>query len=417
MDGQHLYAAAQTSEHTTLLDLDPATGRELRRVDVPVDDPRDLVVRVDGALVLAGRAGSATLDPATLDVRTRLPGARRVSADGERLLVQQGDDWVGRVRTRDGSTVPTTALTLAWGQGLENVSRDLEWAATERGDAIINLSTGARIDTSSGHLNPCPKPSPSSLGVVALAASGEGFVLGREDRTLEWRNLDGSLRAARWLGRSCDVSSSPDWVLTLQGTQVGYQWATETPGEVAIGRWVQGGEPQVIARTTETTALPFASTFALGAPEAYLQRLALPALGLRLGGRWAQAYMSPRFAVTAQVTASYKGEREYDVQGTLNALGITSTVEGTGTSSGRVGSIMFTQAVCGTPPFAAPCPSTAWQAKLLNGGQQVGRFYGLDQDPNRSGPGRAVQEGWLGMVLDGEIRSFSFRLTPGAGPK
>ena len=66
------------------------------------------------------------------------------------------------------------------------MSRDLEWAATS-GNAVINFSTGTRI-----------------------AASGEGLVLARADNTLEWRNPDGSLRAARWLGPACDLLSSPD---------------------------------------------------------------------------------------------------------------------------------------------------------------------------------------------------------------
>lgn len=60
-DGTQLYAAARTSGHTTLLILDRSTGRELRRVNVPVADPRDLVVRADGALVQAGQKASATL--------------------------------------------------------------------------------------------------------------------------------------------------------------------------------------------------------------------------------------------------------------------------------------------------------------------------------------------------------------------
>ncbi|GGO41426.1 hypothetical protein [Deinococcus humi] len=419
-DATQLYAAARTSEHTTLLVLDRSTGRELRRVKVPVAEPRDLVTRADGTLVLAGRKASATLDPGTLGVLTRLPGAQRISADGERLLIQRADDRVGRIQTRDGSTVPTTALTLAWGFGVENVSRDLEWVATEDGNAVINLSTGVQIDTASGHLNPCPAPSTSIPRITALAASAEGFVLGRQDNTLEWRNPDGSLRDARWLGPACDLLSAPDWVLALQGTQVGYQRSTgnrDMPGEVAIGRWVPGGEPQVIARTTETTTLPFASTFALGAPEAYLQRIKLPARGLRLGGRWEQAYEPPRFPVTTQVTASYRDEQQYGVQGTLKALDLTYAVVGTGSNSGGAGSIVFTQAICGIPPFAPNCPSTKWEADLFQGGQKVGRLFGNDQDPNRTGPGRAVQEGQLLVSLDGEYRSFGFQLTPSAGPK
>lgn len=78
---------------------------------------------------------------------------------------------------------------------------------------------------------------------------------------------------------------------------------------------------------------------------------------------------------------------------------------------------MFTQAICGIPPFAPNCPITRWEAELFQGGQKVGRFSGLDQDPNRSGPGRAMQEGALGFSLDGEDRSFSFQLAPGAGPQ
>ncbi|GGO41476.1 hypothetical protein [Deinococcus humi] len=419
-DGSHLYAAARTSNHTTLLDLDPATGRELRRVNVPVPDPQDLVVRADGLLVLAGRKASATLDPGTLSILTRLPRAQRISADGERLLVQLEENRVGRIRTRDGSTLPTTALTLAWGFALENVSRDLEWTVTEDGDAVINLSTGARIDTSSGHLNPCPT-TPSS-GIAALAASAEGFMLGRPDHTLEWRNPDGTLRDVRWLGGSCGSLSQPDWVLALQGTQVSYQRSTDNPdmpGEVAIGRWVPGEEPQVIARTTKTSRLRFRGTFALGTPEAYLQLIALPAEGLRLGGRWEQAYEPPRYPVTTQVTASYRDKQRYDIQGTLNALGLSYAVVGMGTGSASAGSgdIVFTQAICGIPPFAGNCPSTEWKADLHWDGKKVGSFYGFGQDPNRSGPGRTPQEGSLGFSLDGEYRSFGFQLAPGAGPK
>ncbi|CAM4135479.1 hypothetical protein [Deinococcus marmoris] len=173
----------------------------------------------------------------------------------------------------------------------------------------------------------------------------------------------------------------------------------------------------VIARTTKTSGLPFRGTFALGTPEAYLQLIASPAEGVRLGGRWEQAYAPPRFPVTAQVTASYDGETKYAIRGTANTLGLTYAVQGTGRNSGGAGSIVFTQAICGIPPFAGTCPSTAWEANLLQGGQQVGRFFGFDQDPNRTGPGRAMQEGQLLVSLDGEYRSFGFRLTPGAGPQ
>lgn len=421
LDGAQLYAAAQTSGHTTLLTLDRATGREQRRVDVPVADPQDLAVRADGVLVLAGRKASATLDPATLSVLTPLPGAQRISADGERLLTEQEGGRVGRVRTRDGRVLPTTNLTLRWSQdGTAGVSRDLEWTATLDGNALINLSTGARIDTSTGHLNPCPgtSPYPVDTGGTALATSEEGFVLGRLDRTLEWRNWDGSLRAARWLGPSCQVYNVPDWELTARGTEVGYrlnEGRVGREGEITIGRWLPGGDPQVIAQTRETSGLPFRSTFALGQPEAYLQLIKLPARGLRLGGRWEQAYEPPHFPLTAQVSATYQDQAQYRVQGTLNALGGSYTLQGTGShAAGEPGRIVFTQALCSVPPFGPNCPSTDWRADLLQGEQKMGSTYAYALDPNQTGSGRAVQEGAMGISLGGELRSFSFRLVPAA---
>lgn len=106
-------------------------------------------MRGDGTLVLAGQHVSAVLDPQTFASIATLPGAVKVSADGERLLVRQPDERMGRVRSRDGAILPTAALTLPYGdEWLQGVSRDFEWAATENGNVILNLSTGVRIDTS-----------------------------------------------------------------------------------------------------------------------------------------------------------------------------------------------------------------------------------------------------------------------------
>lgn len=409
-DGAQLYVAASTSGHTTLLVLDPATGQERQRVSVPVASPRDLMVQPGGVLVLAGRGESATLDPATLQVLTRLPGAERISADGQRLLTVSPAGDVGRVRTADGQRVPTAALTLAWGN-VESVSRDLEWAATENGDALLNLSTGARIDTSAGHLNPCPTGALPAPRPVALATSGEGFVIGRGDRTLEWRGWDGKLREARWLDTAC-TTTPPNWALTLQGDEVGYRLHEGGEGAASIGRWVPGTAPGQIARTEGAADWGFGSTFALGRPEAYLQRLAPGIPGLRLGGRWEQAYERPRFPVTTEVTASARTPQQYGLEGTLKTLGTAYALRGTGNARGENGSIVFTQAVCGLPPFAPNCPTTGWEAEVLQGGQKVGELLSTRLDPNRAGAGRAVQEGSLRLTLDGEERSFAFWLTP-----
>lgn len=417
-DGTHLHAAARTSQHTTLLTLDLATGRELRRQNVPVADPQDVARRADGTVVLAGWQASATLDPQTLQVTTTLPGAVRVSADGERLLVRQSGGQLTRVRTRDGQAIPTVVLTLPYGDDwLAGLSPDLEWAVTENGDTLLNLSTGQRIDTSGGHLNPCPN-TPRVLPVAtALAVSPQGFVLGQSNQTLEWRNWDGTLRAARWMATSCPMSSQPDWLLTLQGGVLGYRFRDDQTNEVVVGRWEERAEPQVFARNQETAAmLPFHDLFVLGDPEAYLQLWGAEPLGLRLGGRWKQTYEPARFPVATRITASYQDEDHYGLQGTLEALGGTYAIRGTGINSGRESGVVFTQRVCGVPPFAPSCPITRWDAKLRLGEQEVGSLIALDLDPTRSGPGREVQAGYLGVDVQGERRNFVFRLMPSTGP-
>lgn len=49
-DGKHLYVIARVSSHTTILDLDPDTGRELRRANVPISAPNQLAQRADSAV-------------------------------------------------------------------------------------------------------------------------------------------------------------------------------------------------------------------------------------------------------------------------------------------------------------------------------------------------------------------------------
>lgn len=416
-DGARLYVAARASQHTTLLELDAATGQELRRADVAVESPEDIAWRSDGRLVIAAWAGSGVVDPSGLRLLRTLPEANLVSTDGERLLeTPRGDSRTYRSSsTRDGSVLAEVVVPL--GEPLYRPTRDGRWLTGPAGQ--LDLQSGARVAFTGQRPDPCKRDA-AGLTVLAADTTPSGPVLLMDDGTVEWRTPDGRLRAAHSLGLQCGSGAGPLYNagMAAVGESVLYAggYSLGSQNRDRIGRISPDGAAVVgvdlSADQVGSWGL-FRGLFAYGTESRPLDAGSAGAdPSLQAWNAWKQGYAPVRLPLTLSARASYVNAQTYQINGELQGPSGTLTLRGTGKGTPGTPGTVFTQALCSAPPFGPNCPTTGWEGDLYDGAAKVGQVYSRALDPNTAGPPRRVHLGSIGFRWNGEYRSFGFELTP-----